>query len=1251
MGRVKAKKPKRVRVNDGASQVDEFARVCGRFDHDSLWATLYAAAASPSARHRATSIGVALAASLRASSISIIGSKEPLPDIQELVDQAAESKGIGPMHEDYIPTDPTNFATVRVGDELLRMVPGLIERPIADLSRALRLAAAVDDQLVRRYKFGIANVVRVLLRYVDYCIETLLPHWQPAPSINLDDPIDLPPGELHAARRLVSTDPLESLQLDRADLLALEWMTSRADTATYNHESRTSPFGRTLRYRVPGADQSDRWLPPTYVAEVLAHAVSELVTGLERDNHSRRALRASCIETTRRALWRFSNTLIEGPPKRPDEILPLTGSEIQWLVPSEGPNFIAVSILFTEDLPRSGPRSIGCVSLAERVRDHDWSEGPVLAQMAGGGSVKLLPDAVVVPLVIVAGTSHLMAPQMPGQATLALEDLTWIAETATADEDLFRFARDLSSPEFPTSFGWEAINYWEPWRANEKTFFKGGISPTHMYFEAHAGGAEWDRAVELSPLEIALHGVGLPALRHAEMAEASSAKVASVAFIASEGEYDHRRGTHHAPDRVGWYLALTTPPIAIVRSDPDWTRAQHYRFLFDVCGGLIFAFDAIGESWRSAHRSLDVPGYQLRLRAFEEDVEQPDGVVQFSSALMQTSGVARSALWTFDLERFVQDADGNPRAANELTVSALEELLQFGGVLPEVAVQIGNEWRNCRPFLILETKAARTKLNHLRSPWRLHLSDQSAATSSFARRLHASGVEPGRYRGIDANNLVKDHLAPLALKELVDGIALHDPQVVVATGMEQLNRVIDHLQKEQGNLTRVARDLATDWDPVERMTELAGESLQLRQCNEIIVEAALRSEATTDTQRPTNAQRWSALLAAADAYRTVTTLSERLHHGVSPVTIEITSAFELNFLDDESTTDGSWLLEGEALNDAAASIRIGPVFDDAETSADGIEDGVDPAMLESFGAATRDVFLTLIALAQWESFEDGQSIAFANQDVALRWVYDAAGKPDEGHRLRLQSAFQMLVVSPDILRSAPWEPWQTRTRRHRLLVKPLIRFPDGTILISPQYLLTTLSVYNNQLTQGVLPWTGEVPEQVSKALAERREHRNLAFERALQRQLKDLGFNTIARVKPGDHERLGVPQITTEIDLVCGRNGDPNIWLIEAKDPAAVYGFAETARQLRAFYRDSESRGRVKPCYTTQLARKESEVRPYIEELAKKLGVTSSPDRGGHVLRSIFVTRHLTPAGYMVSRPYEVFTATQFLALVGQATD
>lgn len=189
----------------------------------------------------------------------------------------------------------------------------------------------------------------------------------------------------------------------------------------------------------------------------------------------------------------------------------------------------------------------------------------------GSGTIELLPGASIVPLVIIAGASHLMTPQVPGRAALALEDLTWIAETATADDDLYRFERDLSSPEFPSSFGWEAINDWEPWRTNDKTFFKGGISqhtctskPTQ---EKPSGSAQsLSRAEKSHFMEQGYHRCGTRRWPKSHPATSRPYR-----FLAPSANTTIDGGNHLAPNRIGWSLPLITPPAAIVSSDPDWT--------------------------------------------------------------------------------------------------------------------------------------------------------------------------------------------------------------------------------------------------------------------------------------------------------------------------------------------------------------------------------------------------------------------------------------------------------------------------------------------------------------------------------------------------------------------------------------------------------------------------------------------------------------------------------------------------------
>lgn len=1077
------------------------------------------------------------------------------------------------------------------------------------------------------------------MRYGDFCIRELADAWVPAPDLELDDEVSMPDSEYEATWAFLRLDPLEHIDASEGDRRALEWMTSSVADAAFDAESPSSPFGRFLRFGDPVG--GFRWVPPLFIPEILGHAVQELVTALDRDAHARRALRRSCLNQIRQALWRFSHDLIEAPPATEGFDTALRGNDVQWLVPVNPSTFIAVSVIYIPDLGSTPPPYIGSVELAKQVKSHN---GSVPVRMAGGRRGTIRSGAEVIPLTVFAAAGHLAVPQAVGEANLALEDLTWIAETATSDDDLYAFARDLSDPDFPQSFGWEAINYWESWKANGKSFFKGGVVPSHISFQAHAGEAEWDRAVELSGLEAALLRVGLPAIRDLRAAEVSAGPVANVAMINGDSTNDAGRGIVTAPSVVGWSLALTEPPVAVARASSERLSADHRRFVFDLCGGLIYGFAALGDRWHSAHKAIEVPGYVLRLQTSEATADASSRVVTtLHDPRARPVDDPVDFAWRIDVAGFADSANGDPHAANLLTADAVFDLLSAGGVNAEAAAALRDQWRAAQPFLILEMKQARTTLNHLPEPWRLRPSDESRMVSALGRRLHEAGAQPGQFRGEDANQLIRDHLAPSALEALTEGIRQHDVSQVLRIGMEQLARVMDSAIHQQDDLSRVAANLSTEWDPLTRTAELSAETLQLRQCNEIVVEAALRIQGASADAKPITPQAWSALLAAADAYLTATTLSERMYHQVAPALIDLSSMYELNVEDDSDPDPSAWVLRNDELNLAAASVRLNGAEDDDSLQSANEDDEVEGAFLQAWGATSQDMLFTLAALAQWEEFEPGRTIAHATVAEVTEWACDAMGLgSDESQRARVEAAIDMLTSTSERMQNADWKPWQTRTRRHRLLVQPLVQDADGRLILSPQYLLTSFQVYYRHLLQGVLPWSGDVPDTVTGALADRRARRNIRFEGHLRDRLEQLGFNTIARVKPNDHERLGVPVLTTEVDLVCGRAGDSDVWLIEAKDPASVHGFAETARQLRSFFRDHVGSRRTTPCYTTQLSRKESELAPHVVSIAAALGLGNPPEGEQFRLRTLFVTRNLTPASY-VDELYRVETATDFL--------
>lgn len=594
---------------------------------------------------------------------------------------------------------------------------------------------------------------------------------------------------------------------------------------------------------------------------------------------------------------------------------------------------------------------------------------------------------------------------------------------------------------------------------------------------------------------------------------------------------------------------------------------------------------------------MEATGYRLELQALRSGSSfRPDQpIVEFTAVDEIDTNGERIFRWTIDVEKFVEEADGDPQAANRLTVDAFVGLLESFSLHPDVITDLREEWLSNKPFLILERARSKTALHHLPAAWSLDSADESATIAASARQLNESDVEPGTYLGHDANRLVQQHLAPLALAALTERIRAHDKQAVIEAALEQLNRVMDDGTRQREDLNRVAVHLCVSWDPQERMAETMGNTLMLRQCNEIIVEAALRSTAADGPPAPITSRRWSGLLAAANAYRTMTTISERLHHKVAPLSIEITHAYEIKFAEDEQPTPGSWALNVDAMDKASAGISLNLQKSSVTESPVSMVE-LDQAMLEAEGASVEDIFHVLRALVGWDSFSQGSSVGSVSENAVIDWICREANDTTGARWQRYSRALSLLVSTSEQLQESDWEPWQTRTRRHRLLVQPIVRSDAGSLLIAPQYLMTSLSVYSNHLSQGVLPWTGGIPPEVGKALERIRDLRNKHFEKTLENELRSLGFRTIARVKAGDHGRLGVPTLTTEVDLVAAKPGENTIWLIEAKDPASVHAVAETARQLRTFFRDStNSRGKTKPSYSTQLARKEAELKPFID--------------------------------------------------------
>jgi hypothetical protein len=380
------------------------------------------------------------------------------------------------------------------------------------------VAAAVDDFLVPRLGFGVRDYVDTGLLYLDHAIGYLSASWPDDgdESLDLSSPAHISEAEYAAASALVLQSPPPEITGPSRRAAALRFATSPPDSLPYEPDDPNSAFGRYFAVSLPAETwpelprankENERlwWLPPAFIPDALGYGVITLAKRAAGDADCAQRFAQLAAGRARRALWRFGDLL--GPNDDGSGPVVSPGNVVQWvslLGQTRAVLIQLVATLTSTRLPFDGEPV--AFKLGREARD---GSKPIRVPMPGG-VLTLDSRTEVIPLLVTASAGHGAARQFPGAAAMSLDDLTWAAQTADADSDLFMFCRELAALDRPQIFGWEAINLWEWWRSNDKTLFGGGLAPNFMQIEPHWGDAEWKRASDQAPLERALLATGLP---------------------------------------------------------------------------------------------------------------------------------------------------------------------------------------------------------------------------------------------------------------------------------------------------------------------------------------------------------------------------------------------------------------------------------------------------------------------------------------------------------------------------------------------------------------------------------------------------------------------------------------------------------------------------------------------------------------------------------------------------------------------
>ncbi|MHB1009919.1 MAG: hypothetical protein ACYC1E_11935 [Propionibacteriaceae bacterium] len=1162
------------------------------------------------------------------------------------------------MYEDYLAEDPRDDVRIRISDHTLRIGPGDIERPVADIDRALMVSKAIDPILIDRIGFGVRDLLDVVLGYQDAAIAIFAESW-PEGDIDLDADTVVTQEEIEAAERLLTLGtPAHLLPTERHNL-ALNWITCTSAALSYDPGSQQSPVGRFLRVEDPSWVEP-RWLPLHFVPGALGRAVGELAAQVATDPDARRRFAEVAAAEVRDALWRFGEVF--GPPDFQGSPIASPRNVIQWASSATARHFVLVQVMSELSVELFEMPDEPEALRATRSAASDPANPGTFAMTSG--EMTMRPGGEVAPLLVVASPSHIAALGRPGLPAVSLDDLRWMSKSADSELDLFSYCRDMSRPDLPRFMGWEAIDTWEWWRSNGKSFFSGGRAPSLITITPHWGTAEWVLAAKRTPVEVALARLGLPALRDLD-ADPEDDHVGPrllAGRLRDSTSAAATKGLHRAPEPMGWSLYVSEVPVAVEALRKGWP-ADKFMFLSDLAVGLSYAFEQITDVWVEAHRDTNVRGYIFNLTTASSG---GDVLRLLSTSPSTVSGAPHEPDVVITVEVEVDldptpDDDFDPTAAFKASMSAvIADAARAAGVSSDASDTIKAAILSGPPSFAVETLRPLTSRNDFSNPVALNEALVSVVDRKVAQAVSAAGLKPGEYRGTPAKEVDRDMLAPTALALLDAALAGHSMDELLQFGMEQIERCLAQKSRAQMTAKHATDILSVSWDPLERLQASESELTTLRRCIEVAMEAALRSAPTGS--EPVDDLTWGEILAAAHAYLAATTRSEAIHHQVGETVLEISTSFELSTKPATSIAGGGPISgNGSGYNfdsRAYARARLAPnlkdssalnvdakdaALDDADSAEDEpIPAGINEAMLNAFGASATDVFSVLITVASWPLDPTDPDAVVVSEEALADRVLEHSTYPEgvraEVARRRTLDAIKHVTSTSAELSATDWKPWQARSRKRRMLIQPLAQRSDGLLVSSPRLCLATADIYLQYLKQGQLPWSQpSPPAALNTALEAIRDARNKALERQVSKVLQDAGWTVISNIKETKPERLAVPSLQTEIDVVAGRAGDPNIWLLEVKDPTDVFALADIRRMLDRFFLDD-----TKPSYATQLSRKFADLAPHADSVASALHLPAADPAVPYQVRAMFVTREPTPAQF-VDGP---FPFTPFATLI-----
>lgn len=1109
--------------------------------------------------------------------------------LRDLVDAVQRRHPTVEQLEDFVPLDGRLDVLVRWNGELLRTLPGSLERPVALVEEHALLASVIDPALMPQLGFGLADVGEVILRRLDHVARLLGPAWPSTARAEIGDAPSVTAAEVAAAGQLPSLEQIveECSEPVRARA-AVRRYTVRPAELHFDPSDPVASFGTAIAVRLGSRSVP---VPAGALIEALPAIGADLAALAVRVDATLDRAFAGVVANRVGRLFQGLGQTITGPVA-----VGRAGGRIHSLVVFDPRQILALDVaagLSAETIQRRlhrGGRTLSLVQPGAEIR------GPA-------ATWTLSEDAHITRVQVTAGPQF-ATPFFAEAPMMTLADLAWITHTAQrTPEDLWYFVRDLERPDRVSGFAWDLIDKWEVWR-EQKSFYRGGVPVSAMMFAPHAASAEWEDAAAAAGAERALHGLGLRELR------AWPIRV-----------LDHRGGLELADFRTDEvYQVLPWPiPVAVAKGD---TTAPHEQWsvLWSVAVGIAWKLDHAKEAFLEAAARSGLDSLVLRFK-FSPRRQR---------ALLTLDSVDRTSVditWDARLrDALAQDSYAVEAQCGELVASVVE---------PESQARFLDAWNAAPPGVRMDGYTVRQAVRQLPEPLELHDAVRSDILRQLGEHLADTSRRPATLEGAEATRFESHTVFPWLIAKLHEMVSDLSGPLLLRFALEQLERV--HYQRFIVD-KRLAweRGFPTGGGPAddERRESVA----RTTRVVSLIAEEVLAHP--PNGQRPTDELIWKELLAVADLCIESCFRSDAIHHRLTRVAVEISDLYEVNIVDSNEPTDIDVRrynqLRVSGTLPAAVPIAVGQ---DDESEADDEPRALVEMMpkLADIDAAMRSTLhfgldaLTgvLNVAAQWEEASTTSATLTSPEAVVANSVQTAVGATESGYA----AALEWLTLRGADLAADKIPHWETERRAKRITTSPFVAVPEGLWLL-PWTSESTMRILANYLDDGRLPWPNtRLPGSVVKALDRYRQARNRELEIDCLSALKARGLVAHGGVKPEKAKHYGIEKLSGEIDALCIDVTRSRMWVIEAKDPYTPY----SARQIRRLIDDFNGQGK----YVDRLLQKVHDISTCAPSVATKLEV-DDPSRDWNVI-GVLVTRHVEPAAFTLT-PRVPFCTVQAVA-------